>query len=610
MCRPRVRACGFRQMSTGPGVPPRQWLRMTMAPWHEAQRFHCVQRFAGRHTRRSDGAIVRSTLLPLLPPLRTTPVNHIGMFHGPQTDRILCARGRVGQFYPGLGGAGHCPTRAEPPGAPAGGGTAPEPAAAQRPGRHPHRGRPVAAQAWPQHLAPGGARPPGGRARIARVLRVRLTRAFRAQLSDAALAISEGLSVAMQELLTTGLLDIALLYNSASGPGMETTALLEKDLFLVQRRSPGQPDAEDQAPLPLDELSRFPLVIPTRPNALRMLVESELAARGQRPQISLEIDGVAAILDLVADGAGCAVLPMNAVSTCGKPHAGHPRGKPRGVRRPPDRRRQPAPPAQQAVHGRQFAAPGHTHAAGHGATDTQHAANAVPVMDVEMGPCPSAHRCRPWNLPAPAYGAGAGALQISGGIDGVAAISRRSGSAHCLAIPAWAITSLQRRISAARCSPNCAGVLPWASRFSSSRRFFTSGRASAACTARDRRSSSAAGVPAGAARPFQELTLKCSSRPPLSRTVGTCGSCAARRAPSTARACRAPAPMCGIRAPRMSTSTCTWPPRTAAMSAGVPLKGTICASMPAVTLNSSAARCCVLPICGVPMSSCPGLARA
>ena len=37
-----------------------------------------------------------------------------------------------------------------------------------------------------------------------------------------------------------------------------------------------------------------------------------------RPQISLEIDGVAAILDLVADGAGCAVLPMNAVTTSGK----------------------------------------------------------------------------------------------------------------------------------------------------------------------------------------------------------------------------------------------------------------------------------------------------
>ncbi|MFY3386142.1 LysR substrate-binding domain-containing protein [Paracidovorax sp. MALMAid1276] len=153
---------------------------------------------------------------------------------------------------------------------------------------------------------------------IAKVLTVPLTRAFRVQLPDAALAISEGLSVAMRESLTTGLLDIALLYNTAPAPGIEISALLEEDLFLVQRRSADGAGADTDAPVPLGELPRFPLVIPTRPNSIRMLVESELAARGKRPQINLEIDGVAAILDLVADGAGCAVLPMNAVTTSGK----------------------------------------------------------------------------------------------------------------------------------------------------------------------------------------------------------------------------------------------------------------------------------------------------
>ena len=156
---------------------------------------------------------------------------------------------------------------------------------------------------------------------IAKVLTVPLTRAFRVKMPDAALAISEGLSVAIRESLTTGLLDIALLYNTPPAPGIEITALLEEDLFLVQRRGGTQAGAEadTSTPLPLGELPRYPLVIPTRPNSIRMLVESELATRGKRPQISLEIDGVAAILDLVADGAGCAVLPMNAVTTSGKP---------------------------------------------------------------------------------------------------------------------------------------------------------------------------------------------------------------------------------------------------------------------------------------------------
>jgi LysR family nitrogen assimilation transcriptional regulator len=52
-----------------------------------------------------------------------------------------------------------------------------------------------------------------------------------------------------------------------------------------------------------------------------MHVESEMAALGCRPQIALEIDGVSAILDLVADGAGCAILSRNAVMRSVRPSA-------------------------------------------------------------------------------------------------------------------------------------------------------------------------------------------------------------------------------------------------------------------------------------------------
>ena len=74
-------------------------------------------------------------------------------------------------------------------------------------------------------------------------------------------------------------------------------------------------------PVALREVARLPLVIPSRPNAIRMHVESEMAAIGCRPSIALEIDGVAAILDLVADGAGSAILSRNAVASSIKPSA-------------------------------------------------------------------------------------------------------------------------------------------------------------------------------------------------------------------------------------------------------------------------------------------------
>ncbi len=154
---------------------------------------------------------------------------------------------------------------------------------------------------------------------LARLLAVPLTRAFRQQMPDATISISEGLSTAMQESLVNGRLDIAVLYNVRPSADLEITALQLEDLFLVQPRPSGLAHDAPAPAISLKALARLPLVIPSRPNAIRMQVESEMAGIGCHPLIALEIDGVSAILDLVADGAGCAVLSRNAVASSVRP---------------------------------------------------------------------------------------------------------------------------------------------------------------------------------------------------------------------------------------------------------------------------------------------------
>ncbi len=156
---------------------------------------------------------------------------------------------------------------------------------------------------------------------LARLLTVPLTRAFRQQMPDATISISEGLSVAMQESLVNGRLDIAVLYNAQSSPEIDTSPLQDEDLFLVQLRPPGLHEDPAPGPVALRDVAQLPLVIPSRPNAIRMQVESEMANIGCRPRIALEIDGVSAILDLVADGAGSAVLSRHAVDNSVRPSA-------------------------------------------------------------------------------------------------------------------------------------------------------------------------------------------------------------------------------------------------------------------------------------------------
>lgn len=155
---------------------------------------------------------------------------------------------------------------------------------------------------------------------VARAYAVPITRAFRQRLPQARLAITEALSLAMQEALTAGRLDIAVLYNARPAAGLDIAPLMDDELVLVQARPPGL--AEDP-PLPatMAAVAALPLIIPSRPNAIRMQVEAELAALGLRPQVALEIDGVPAILELVAEGEGSAILTRHAVASAPRPSA-------------------------------------------------------------------------------------------------------------------------------------------------------------------------------------------------------------------------------------------------------------------------------------------------
>lgn len=149
---------------------------------------------------------------------------------------------------------------------------------------------------------------------MTKVLTVPLTKAFRTELPDANLSISEGLSVSMQEWLLTGRLDIALLYNPNYSAELETIPLLEEDLYFIEKKK----DTTPSKPISLDEIASYPLVMPVRPNALRMLVETQLSQIGKKANIVLEIDGVNAILDLIEENAGYGVLPKYAIKASGK----------------------------------------------------------------------------------------------------------------------------------------------------------------------------------------------------------------------------------------------------------------------------------------------------
>ena len=155
---------------------------------------------------------------------------------------------------------------------------------------------------------------------VEKFLTVPLVKSFHALFPAASLAMIGGLSFYILEWLTTGRIDIGIAYNPVPTPAVEIIPFLEEELFLICPRHPdGKASAKaggkstGTGPISLRDLPRYPLIIPSRPNAIRMRVETQLAGIGAKPEVALEIDGVPAILDLVLEGYGYAVLPMNAI---------------------------------------------------------------------------------------------------------------------------------------------------------------------------------------------------------------------------------------------------------------------------------------------------------
>jgi LysR family nitrogen assimilation transcriptional regulator len=154
---------------------------------------------------------------------------------------------------------------------------------------------------------------------ISRQLTLPLIDIFRRELPKARLAVVEGLSAHIAEWITTGRVDLGLLYNPQALPALEVTPILEEALCLVMP-APRQRGARSKPlpPLPLRELPGYALVVPEREHAFRRLLESQATLAGIKLDIAWEVSSIPSIVDLVCAGYGHAVLAASAVAASGR----------------------------------------------------------------------------------------------------------------------------------------------------------------------------------------------------------------------------------------------------------------------------------------------------
>ena len=125
---------------------------------------------------------------------------------------------------------------------------------------------------------------------------------------DIKLRLLDAFNGHLLEWLTAGRLDAAILYGCEATNRLNAETLLTEEIQLIGTR--GSLSAE----IPAERLADTPLLLPSQIHGLRAQVESWAGRNTIRLNIRMECDALPSLLELVAAGHGCTLLPRAAVS--------------------------------------------------------------------------------------------------------------------------------------------------------------------------------------------------------------------------------------------------------------------------------------------------------
>jgi len=154
----------------------------------------------------------------------------------------------------------------------------------------------------------------------AAVLGMPLMRALRERYPDVRLHMVESLSGHLNSMLNARQLDLAVLFDSHLLPSPELKAarrwsvmpLLEEDLFFISAKR--NTSTKMASSLKLSQLKQEPLILPTGPHGLRSTLDAAFARIKLVPNVVLEIDSLALLMDAVDAGLGATLQPWAAVA--------------------------------------------------------------------------------------------------------------------------------------------------------------------------------------------------------------------------------------------------------------------------------------------------------
>lgn len=138
-----------------------------------------------------------------------------------------------------------------------------------------------------------------------------LLQLVRARFPGIVLHINENFGGVISELVMTGKMDMALIYQPGQIRGVKFEPMFEEELFLLSSQRIASAQDKDVA---LAALDGVPLLLPSRIHTIRKLVDTAFERVGIVPHLVAEIESATTLASAVDSGIGATILPWSSAS--------------------------------------------------------------------------------------------------------------------------------------------------------------------------------------------------------------------------------------------------------------------------------------------------------
>ncbi len=142
------------------------------------------------------------------------------------------------------------------------------------------------------------------------ILAVPLLRLVRARYPNIVLHINENFGGVISEMVMTGRMDLALIYDPGVIRGVKFKPMFVESLFLVAPKSTEISSGTSDT-VPLSALAELPLMLPSRIHTIRQAVDAAFARARINNKLIAEIESVATLASAIDAGVGATILPWS-----------------------------------------------------------------------------------------------------------------------------------------------------------------------------------------------------------------------------------------------------------------------------------------------------------